>query len=212
MISGNEQQTRDALAEDERRQAERMAQFAVASGELSMLVTRRTALSKVQTQAHKDVTSVASDHEALCKHLYDALIDGDETDLVIAATSIQSSAAQVELAVGKLKRVTEDRLPVANIEVLKCEKAIKALALDLKIVEGRILNSKLLLAAGPASAVGGNLTIKSEAAARFGLEEAQLSDELRQASEALQSEIERQEKIRDARARPSGPVSWVNPS
>jgi hypothetical protein len=212
MISGSPQETQAQLDEDLDRQSTRMAQMAVEGAGLSAAVTRRTALSKVQMQAHKDVATAKADHTALLAVKYDALIDGAQTDPVAVAREIQASGALVETYVGKLRRVTEDRLPLANLDVLKAEKAVKLIALDLKIVEGRIHNAQLLLAASPAAEVGGDLIIKSAVAQRIGLEEAQCAADLEQASLALQHEIEHQQKIRDARSRPSGPISYVNPS
>jgi hypothetical protein len=210
MISGSPQETQAQLDEDLDRQSTRMAQMAVEGAGLSAAVTRRTALSKVQTQAHKDVADAKSDHEALKVRLYDALIDGTQTDPVAVAREIQASAALVETHIGKLRRVTEDRLPLANLEVLKAEKSVRLIALDLKILEGRIHNAQLLLAASPAAEVGGDLVIKSAVAQRIGLEEAQCASDVEAASRALEAELTRQQTIRDARA--SGPISFQNPS
>jgi hypothetical protein len=211
-LSGTEAETRQSLDEDLDRQTTRMAQMAVEGAGLSAAVVKRTALSKIQTQAHADVASGKAAHAALLAVKHDARIDGTETDPVAAVREIQASAGMVEYFVGCLTRITEHRLPAANLEVLKAEKAVKLIALDLKIIEGRIHASQLLLAAAPASQVGGTLSIRSEVAQRIGLEEAQCAADVEQASLALAHEIESQAKIRDARASRGGPVTYVNPS
>jgi hypothetical protein len=211
MTSLDAQETQAQLDEDLDRQSTRMAQMAVEGAGLSAAVTKRTAISKVQTQAHADVAAAKADHAALLALKYDARIDGTETDPVAAVREIQASAGMVDFFVGCLTRITEHRLPAANLEVLKAEKAVKLIALDLKIIEGRIHAGQLLLAAAPASQVGGTLSIRSEVAQRIGLEEAQCAADLEQASLALQHEIEHQQKIRDARSRPSGPITYQNP-
>lgn len=211
-LSGTEVETRQSLDEDLSRQAQRMAQMAIAGASLSAAVTRRTAHSKFQTQAHKDVDRAKAEHTALKDGIYDAFISGTRTDVAVAAAEIMASAALVEIHTGCLTRVTEHWLLADTLDVLRHQKAGKLIALDLKIIEGRIHNAQLLLAASPAAEVGGDLVIKSAVARRISLEEAQCAADLEQASRALEAELTRQQTIRDARSRPSGPISYQNPS
>lgn len=106
-LSGTEVETRQSLDEDLSRQAQRMAQMAIAGASLSAAVTRRTAHSKFQTQAHKDVDRAKAEHTALKDGIYDAFISGTRTDVAVAAAEIMASAALVEIHTGCLTRVTE---------------------------------------------------------------------------------------------------------
>lgn len=211
MTSGNEQQTRDALEEDLHRQSQRIAELSVANTEHAKEEAERERLSSVLVATHAEAAALKADDEALKASEYDALIDGTKTDMAAAATAIQISNSLRETCIGKLQRLTETRLGAQNVKVLAKEKTVKTIALDLKIIESRIHNSQLLLAASGAAEIGGDLSIRSSVAQRLALEEAQAASDLEQASLALQRELEQQQKIRDARAS-RGPVSYVNPS
>jgi predicted RNase H-like nuclease (RuvC/YqgF family) len=76
MTSLDEQQTQAQRDEDLDRQSTRMAQLAVEGAGLSAAVTRRTAHSKFQAQAHKDVERAKAEHTALKDGIYDAFIGG----------------------------------------------------------------------------------------------------------------------------------------
>ena len=99
-----------------------MKQLCSVEDGLAAKQAERERLSKVLTATHGEVIAVKKAHEELKAHVYDALIDGKETDLDKAATAIQASEAQVEIAVGKLQRLTETRLSLANQYVLVDER------------------------------------------------------------------------------------------
>ena len=198
MTSGTEAETRQQLEEDLQREAEHLKQLSVIEDGLAAKQADRERLTAERAATHTQVTALKKAHDELEAHEHDGLTDGTETDPVAAATRIQASAALVHLYVGKLQRITETRLPLANQYVLVDEKKKAVLNLALAGDKLRIHNSRVLLAVLPAGEIGGDLIIKSEVAERLGHMEAQAAWDLQQASLALEAEIEQQQI--DARA------------
>jgi hypothetical protein len=211
MTSGTESETRLALEADLLLEAARIKQIQEVEEKIAAEEAEAERLTTVMGATHAEITNLKAKHEVLESHLYDQLIDGDETDLVIVATSIESSGAQVKVAVGKLKRLTETRLPAQRIKRLTPEKERALLRLDLAAIKSRIHASQLLLAVLPASEIGGDLSIKSEMGMRLEKEESQAAFDLEAATKALEREIKSQENTRDARKN-IGVVGWTNPS
>lgn len=209
MTTASETETKQHLEADLRLEAEQVAQIGATDAELAQEQAERQRLTAVRGATHAEVTALKACHDALAKSKHDASIDGTETDSVAAVLELQASAGKLEFCIGKLRRITEDRLPALNIKVLTVQKKQAVLKLALAGTRLRVHNSRVLLAVLPAGEIGGDLTIKSAVAQRLGHEEAQAAYDLEQIVQALETEIERQKRIRDARA--SGPISYVNP-
>jgi hypothetical protein len=209
MTSGTETETRLALEADLAPEKQRDEQIDAKDAEIAKEEAEGERIAAVTAATHAEIATRKADHEGLEAHTYNALIDGDETDLVIAATSIQSSAALVDTCIRKLRHITENRLPAQRLRILTPKKERAVLVLDRAGIRGRVHASQLLLAVIPAGAIGGDLSIRSEMGARLAHEESQAGYDLEAATNAMETELATQRKIRDAR---SGPVSFVNPS
>jgi len=211
MTSGTETETRLALEADLALEKQRDEQIEAKDAEIAKEEAEGVRIAAVMAATHAEIATLKANHVALEAHTHDALIDGDETDSVAAATAIQASAALLETHIGKLKRITETRQPAQRLRVLVARKERAALVLDRAGIRSRVHSARLLLAVLPAGEIGGDLSIKSEQGMRLAHEESQAAYDLEAASAALQREIDQQKKIRDARVN-RGPISWTNPS
>jgi len=212
MTSATEAETRQQLEEDLRLEAERTNQIEGKDGEIAKAEAEGGRLGAVLAATHSEVAERKAEHAALEARLYDLLIDGDtETTTLAAAKAIQGSAALLATGTGKLKHLTENRLPAQRLRVLTPMKERAVLVLDRAAIRSRVHASQLLLAVLPAGAIGGDLSIKSEMSARLAHEESQAAYDLEQANAALENELALQRKIRDARKN-IGPITYTNPS
>lgn len=211
MISDTEPGMRLALEADLALEKQRDEQIDAKDAEIAKEEAEGERIAAELTLTHQQVVSLTADHEALKWRLYDGLIDGTETDPEDAATAIQASTALRDLHIGKLRHITENRLPAQRLRILTPKKERAVLHLDRAGIRGRVHASQLLLAVIPAGAIGGDLSIRSEMGARLAHEESQAAYDLEAASNALEAELATQRKIRDARSN-GGPVSFVNPS